>query len=71
MEWIDFKDKKPENNQVCIVSAGLDNHAQVLAVRWDAYDEEFYWAEDIGLEPYPTEETNMWMPFPSDPIKTP
>ena len=37
MEWINFKDKKPTTNQLCIVSTGPDNHAQVLAVRCDAY----------------------------------
>ena len=52
---------------MCIVAAGPDSKAQVMAVTWDEYEEEFYWFDALGLDPYPTEVTTHWMPFPSDP----
>lgn len=66
--WRRFDKVKPEDQQICIVAAGPDKHTQILAVRWCQSDEEFYWYDpDLGLDPYPTEATTHWMPFPYDP----
>jgi len=66
--WTKFPDTKPQDQQVCLVAGGPDKHAQILAVRWCQSDEEFYWYDpDLGLDPYPTEATTHWMPFPNDP----
>ena len=68
MPWIDFSKQKPKNGQTCIVAAGPGSKAQVLAVVWDEHEGEFYWFEALGLDPYPTEATTRWMPFPNDPV---
>jgi hypothetical protein len=68
--WQKFPDVKPDSGQMCIVAAGPDNQAQVVPVRWCAHDQEFYWhdqAQDLGLDPFPTEEANHWTPWPDDP----
>lgn len=67
-KWRRFPDVKPEPGQICLVAGGSDKHAQIVAVRWCHYDQEFYWYDpDLGLDPYPTEVTTHWMPFPADP----
>lgn len=67
-EWFEFPETKPKDQQICLVAAGPNKAAQVVAVRWCNYDEEFYWFDpDLGLDPYPTEATTHWMPFPADP----
>lgn len=70
--WNKFSDVKPANGQMCIVAAGPDHHAQIIPMRWYAHDQEFYWheqAQDLGVDPFPTELASYWMPWPDDPVK--
>jgi hypothetical protein len=68
MQWIYFNLQKPKNGQMCIVAAGPNSKVQGMAVTWDEHEEEFYWFDALGLDPYPTEATTHWMPFPDDPV---
>jgi len=69
-QWRKFPDVKPDNGQLCIVAGGPDRVSQIIALRWDAYEEEFIWHSDsdgLGIDPFPTEIATHWMPWPDDP----
>jgi hypothetical protein len=61
--WNKFPETKPLYMQPCIVAA--NGIAQILAVVWDG--EEFKWFDEELCDPYPSEVTTHWMPFPNDP----
>jgi len=65
MVWFPFPQVKPDHGQVCIVAAGPERQAQHLGLVWDGDD--FVWAQDIGLDQFPTELATAWMPWPADP----
>lgn len=68
--WRKFPDEKPEDQQICIVAGGPGRVAQIIPLRWYEIHQEFHWHEDsdgLGLDPYPTEVSTHWMPWPDDP----
>ena len=70
MNWNKFPEVKPKNRQTCIVAAGPTVVAQIIPVVWDEELQEFFWhdqADGFGLDPYPTEVTTHWLPWPEDP----
>lgn len=67
--WRKFPDEKPLPNQICLVAAGPGRVVQHVALRWDAYAQEFLWVEpaEDSFDPFPTEEATHWMPLPNAP----
>jgi hypothetical protein len=72
MYWRKFPDVKPNDGQLCIVSAaphGQIGIAQIVPVMWNERNQEFTWHEQVeeNFDPYPTEITTHWFPWPDDP----
>lgn len=68
--WKKLSEEKPKNGQICIVAAGPTRVAQIIPLVWIEEWREFIWheqAEDLGLNPFPSEIATHWIPFPDDP----